>query len=119
MCSAVGFASANAVNAVPVAVAVETREAGRIFRYITVSLDLRISDFNITERVGNIISSLARNDNNDDDDDQDDQEGDADAERTADAASAEASFGNLLAVIVNPFVAVVNLFAHLEGNLFI
>ena len=108
MCSAVGSARANAVNAVPIAVAIEACHAGGRFSYITVS-----------ERVGNITSSLARNDNNDDNDDEDDQEGDADAERTADAASAEASFGNLLAVIVNPFVAVVNLFAHLEGNLFI
>ena len=108
MCSAVGSARAYAVFAVPIAVAIETRDAGRSFRYITVS-----------ERIGNIISSLARNDNNDDNDDEDDQEGDADAKRTADTASAEASFGNLLAVIVNPFVAVVNLFAHLDGNLLI
>ena len=108
MCSAVGSARANAVNAFSIAVAIEACHAGGRFSYITVS-----------ERVGKIISSLARNDNNDDNDDEDDQEGDADAKRTADAASAEASFGNLLAVIVNPFVAVVNLFAHLEGNLFI
>ena len=58
MCSAVGSARANAVNAVPVAVAVEACHAGGRFSYITVS-----------ERVGNIISSLARNDNNDDNDD--------------------------------------------------
>ena len=103
MCSAVGIARANAVVAAPIAVAIETCDAGSSFRYIAVS-----------EGVCNIISSLARNDNNDDNDHEDDQEGDADAERTADTASAEASFGNLLTVIVNSLVAV-----HLEGNLFI
>ena len=109
MLSAVGIARANAVKADHFASKIST-SGGR---------DSAISDLNVCYGVADIISSFARHDNDDDNDDEDDQEGDADAERTADAASAEASFGNLLAVIVNPFVAVVNLFAHLEGNLFI
>ena len=88
MCSAVGSARANAVNAVPIAVAIEACHAGGRFSYITVS-----------ERVGNIISSLARNDNNDDNDDEDDQEGDADAESAADTGGAETGLGGLGAFI--------------------
>ena len=55
MCSAVGSARANAVFAVPIAVAIETRDAGRTFRYITVSLDLTITDFKNADFINTIM----------------------------------------------------------------
>ena len=79
MCSAIGDAKARAVNAFPIAITVIIPGAGA-----------RFGDIAISEGGGDIISRAAHGDNDDDNDDDDDQAGDADAERAADTASAEA-----------------------------
>ena len=82
LCSAIGAARARAVNAGPIAVTVIIPGAGA-----------RFGDVAVSEGVLKIIFCAAHGDDDDDNDDDDDQAGDADAERAADTASAEAGLG--------------------------
>ena len=85
ICSAIGVASALVARvAGPIAIAVRIPEAGAAF-----------GDVAVSEGVLNIIFCAAHGDDDDDNDDDDDQAGDADAERAADTASAEAGLGGL------------------------
>ena len=84
LCSAIGAARARAVNAGPIAITVIIPGAGA-----------RFGDAAVSEGVLKIIFCAAHGDDDDDNDDDDDQAGDADAERAADTASAEAGLGGL------------------------
>ena len=83
ICSAIGAANALVASvAGPIAIAVRIPEAAAAF-----------GDIAVSEGVLKIIFCAAHGDDDDDNDDDDDQAGDADAERAADTASAEAGLG--------------------------